>query len=395
MRVYFSPNGMALGHAGRCVPIARRLINNGDEVLFSTYGDAIDFVKAAGMPVVSGPSMGLIESPDGTIEMLRTSIQWPKYVWVFLRQVIWEIKLLRSFRPSVAVSDSRLSTVFACWLMRIPCILLLHQIKLLVPHKKALGRFKEKLKHFAEWVILYATHLFWNRSSQILVPDFPPPYTIFQSNLDVSDKLMSKVKFIGQIIEKPPHLLPTKEELRSKLGFDERPLIYVGVSGTKKEKELLAMKLEKIFSDFPDKYNIVMTLGKPDKPDSFMKKGNLRIYNWITNRYSLIKACDLLISRSGHNTLAESMYYGKPSILIPTPAHTEHQENSKSAERMGISKVIQQRDLEHNILLESVEEILNHSQYRARIKQVQKKISNLDAIQSTIDFIHQLAKNEC
>ena len=389
MRVYFSPNGMALGHAGRCVPIARKLINNGDEVLFSTYGDAVGFVKAAGMPVVRVPRMGIVDSPVGSIVMLRTIIRWPIYVWIFLKQVISEIKLLRSFKPSVAVSDSRLSTVLACWLLRIPCILLLHQIKLLVPHKKKLSRVKEALKHFAEWFILYATHLFWNRSTEILVPDFPPPYTIFKSNLDVSEKLMNKVKFIGHIIEKPQSLLPSQEELREKLGFDGRPLIYVGVSGTKKERELLAMRLDEIFSGFPDKYNIVMTLGNPDKPDNFVEKGNLRIYNWITDRYPLIKACDLLISRSGHNTLAEAMYYGKPSILIPTPAHTEHQENSKSAERMGIAKVVQQNDLSKNILLESVEDILNHSDCKTRIVRIQKKISNLDAVKSVTDLVHQ------
>ncbi|MBS7251819.1 MAG: hypothetical protein KIH08_14700 [Candidatus Freyarchaeota archaeon] len=394
MKVYFSPNGMALGHAGRCVPIAKKLVNNGDEVLFSTYGDAVDFVKAAGIPVTRVPKMGLVESLDGTIEMLRTSIQWPKYVWIFLKQYISEIKLLRRFKPDVAVSDSRLSTVLACWLLRIPCILLLHQIKLLVPHKKRLSKFKEKLKHFAEWVILYFTHLLWNRSTKILVPDFPPPYTIFKSSLEVPEKLLNKVKFIGQVIDRPPHQLPSKEVLRSKLGFDSRPLIYVGISGTKKERELLAIKLEEIFSQFPAKYNIVMTLGKPDKPDTFIEKNSLRIYNWVTDRYSLIKACDLLVSRSGHNTLAESMYYGKPSILIPTPAHTEHQENSKSAERMGIAKVIQQNELSKSKMLEYVEEVLNHSQYRNRIKWVQKKISNLDAIQTVIDLIHQLGNRE-
>jgi len=391
MRVYFAPNGMALGHAGRCVPIAKRLVDNGDEVLFSTYGDAIDFVKAAGMPVVSVPRMALVESPDGTIEMLRTSIQWPKYVWIFLKQLVAEIKLLKRFKPNVAVSDSRLSTVFACWLLRVPCILLLHQIKLLIPHKKVLSRFKEGLKHFAEWVILYATHLLWNRSSKILVPDFPPPYTIFKSNLNVPDKLMKKVEFIGQVIEKTPDMLPSKEELRKELGVDERPLIYAGVSGTRKERELLAMKLEEIFREFPYKYNIIMTLGKPDEPDKFVEKGNLRIYNWISDRYSLIKACDLIISRSGHNTLAESMYYGKPSILIPTPAHTEHQENSKSAERMGIAKVIQQKDLSKKTLMKSVEEVLNHSEYKKRISQVQKKISNLDAINTVVNIINQFS----
>ncbi|WXG40504.1 MAG: glycosyltransferase [Candidatus Freyarchaeum deiterrae] len=389
MRVYFSPNGMALGHAGRLVPIAKKLISNGDEVLFSTYGDAVGFVKAAGMPVVSVPRMGLVESPDGTIEMLKTSIRWPKYVWIFMKQVISEIRLLNSFKPSVAVSDSRLSTVLACWLLRIPCLLLLHQIKLLVPHKKKLSSFKEKLKHFAEWFILYTTHLLWNRSTKILVPDFPPPYTIFKSNLDVPEKLMSKVEFVGHVIEEPQSLLPSQKDLRKKLGFDDRPLIFVGVSGTKKERELLAMRLDEIFSEFPDEYNIVMTLGRPDKPDNFVQKGNLRIYNWVTDRYPLIKACDLVVSRSGHNTLAESMYYGKPSILIPTPAHTEHQENSKSAERMGIAKVVQQKDLSKNILLESVEEILNHSEYKTRINRIQKKISNLDAIQSIIDAVYQ------
>ncbi|MEM3586040.1 MAG: glycosyltransferase, partial [Candidatus Jordarchaeaceae archaeon] len=204
--------------------------------------------------------------------------------------------------------------------------------------------------------------------------------------------LMNKAEFIGQIIEKHNSLLPSQEELKKKLGFDNRPLIYVGVSGTKKERELLALRLDEIFREFPDKYNIVMTLGNPGEPDNFLERGNLRIYNWVTDRYSLIKACDLLISRSGHNTLAEAMYYGKPLILIPTPAHTEHQENSRSAERMGIAKVIQQKDLSKDLLLENVEEILNHSKYKTRISRIQKKISKLDAIKSVVDLIYSLAK---
>ncbi len=391
MKVYFAPNGMALGHAGRCVPIAKKLASKGIQVLFSTYGDAVEFIKASGLPVVTVPEIKLIEGEDGTVEMLQTSIRWPKYVAVFIRQLIREIELLRSFRPDVVVSDSRLSPVLASALLRIPCILLLHQIKLIIPHKKPLSKIKRKLKAFGEWIILNVLWLMWSRSTRILVPDFPPPYTIAKEHVNVPVKFLKKVRFIGQIIDKMAYELPDKEEVKRKLGFDGRPLIYIGISGTKKERKAINKILRRIIHDFPKDYQIIMSTGDPGGVREVYRGNGVRIFNWLPDRYAVLKSCDLVISRSGHNTIAESMYYGVPLILIPTPAHTEHQMNAKSAEEMGVAKVIQQDELNRETLLKAVREVLESNLIRKRVIKIQEKLLKNNSIQEVINEIILLA----
>lgn len=394
MRVYFAPNGMALGHVGRCAPIAKRLMEKGAQVLFSTYGDAVDLAYALGFPVVKVPEIKLVEGEDGTIEMLQTSIRWPKYVVAFLKQLVCEIRNIKRFKPDVVVSDSRLSPIFASLLLGIPCLLLLHQIRLFIPHKKPLSKIKMKLKAFGEWVILHILWLMWSRCTSMIVPDFPPPYTIAREHVAVPMKFLRKVKFVGQIIDKLPHELPSKEEAKRMLGFDGRPLIYIGVSGTRAERKAINRILLDVASRFPEKYQVIMSMGDPGEVREVFRKNGVKVYNWVPDRYLVLKACDLVVSRSGHNTIAESMYYGVPSVLIPTPAHTEHEMNARSVEAMGIAKVIRQNDLSYETLLKAIDDVLGDGSYKARAEFIQKRVLENNSVELIIREILLLANSK-
>ncbi|MEM1659326.1 MAG: glycosyltransferase [Candidatus Jordarchaeales archaeon] len=391
MKVYFAPNGMALGHAGRCLPIAKRLRELGAQILFSTYGDAVEFISALRLPVVKVPEIKLVEGRDGTIEMLQTSIRWPKYLLTFIKQLVCEIRNIKGFKPDVVVSDSRLSPILASILLGVPCVLLLHQIKLLIPHKKPLGKVKMKIKSFGEHIILCILWLMWSRSTSMLVPDFPFPYTVAKEHLKIPVKFLRRVKFVGQIIDKLPHELPSKEEAKRMLGFDERPLIYVGISGTRIERDSLNALLLDIISRLPEKYQVIMSMGYPGEVKEVFRKDGVRVYNWIPDRYLVLKACDVVVSRSGHNTIAESMYYGVPSILIPTPAHTEHEMNARSAEAMGIAKVIRQKDLNRETLLKAISDILEDGSYRERAARIQKEILKNNSVDLVVREIISLS----
>ncbi|MFX1486943.1 MAG: UDP-N-acetylglucosamine--N-acetylmuramyl-(pentapeptide) pyrophosphoryl-undecaprenol N-acetylglucosamine transferase [Promethearchaeota archaeon] len=391
IRAYFSPNGVALGHAGRCVPIAQQIQGYGGRVLFSTYGDAVDFVKAAMLPVVRGPAIRFEEMGDGTVAMLETAVKWPKHVYTFIRQLGNEIRLIRGFKTDVVISDSRLSPVFAAWGLNVPCVLLLHQLKMLIPHRTKLTPFKMKLKAFGEKIILYDTSLFWHRSDIILVPDFPPPFTIAKANLEIPQKLMKNVRLIGQVISKRPEQYPSREELKEQLGFDDRPLIFAAIAGTRLEKKQLTEILVDIFSRFPNDYQIAMTRGIPGKIDvPVMKRDNLKVYDWVSDRYKLLKAADLVVSRAGHNTIAECMYYGKPMILIPTPAHTEHQSNAESVERLKFGEVIQQQDLTFEMLMNGLKSLMDNVEVKRSISRIQKKILKLNAVNTVLETIVKL-----
>ncbi|MHA1238609.1 MAG: glycosyltransferase [Candidatus Odinarchaeia archaeon] len=395
MKIYFAPNGVALGHAGRCLPIARKLLSLGNKVVFSTYGDAYGFIKTAGFPVLKVPEIKFEETPEGVVAMLETSIKWPKHIWTFLNQLRREIRQMKQIKPSVIVSDSRLSPVFASYLLGIPCILLLHQLRLLIPHRKELTPFKMKLKRFGELIIMHNMSLYWNRADTILVPDFPPPYSIAKENLDVPRKLFKKVEFIGQVIEKRPEELPEQNEIKRELGLDDRPLIYAAIAGTLLEKKRFNDLLMDAFSKFPDKYQIIVTRGLPKSGQADVpvySSDNIQVYNWVSDRFKLIKAADLVISRAGHNTISECIYYGKPMVLIPTPAHTEHQGNAKSALRMGIATVIQQKDLTPDVLLSAVNEIFETEEAINNVMRVRRAVARLNAIDAVLNKISQLVK---
>jgi UDP:flavonoid glycosyltransferase YjiC (YdhE family) len=44
MRIYFGVCGIGLGHVGRCIPIANRLREMGNDVAFSTYSEAVNYI---------------------------------------------------------------------------------------------------------------------------------------------------------------------------------------------------------------------------------------------------------------------------------------------------------------------------------------------------------------
>ena len=370
--IYFAPNGIALGHAGRCLPIAKKILSMGGRVVFSTYGDAVGFVKEAGFKVLNVPRLKFEETADGSVAMLETSLKWPLHILTFFKQMEAEIINLKKFKADVIVSDSRLSPLFAGKLLNIPRILLLHQIRMLIPHRKTLTRVQNKLKRFGEDIIMYDTRIFWSSSNIILAPDFPFPYTIAKDNLNVPKKMLRNVEFIGQVISKRPEELPDKEEIREKLGLDDRPLIYAGVAGTALEKKILNRILTDILIKLPKDYQVILTRGLPSKPDvPVYEKDNIKIFN----------------------SIAECFYYGKPSILIPTPAHTEHQGNAKSVERMGVSKVLQQGEVNFKTLLGTIEEALNDSKMMSRVERVRRAVSKFNAVNSVVNKIDYFTRN--
>ncbi|MDD1766865.1 MAG: hypothetical protein LUQ00_03010, partial [Candidatus Methanomethyliaceae archaeon] len=147
MRIYFAPCGMALGHAGRCIPVAKTFRERGHSVFFSTYGEAVDFIKKTGFPVEGVPPIRFYEKEDGTLNFRRTLSIGPKSLLIFARQTGAELNLIEHFKPDLIISDSRLSTVLAARMRRINLVLILHQLRVMIPHLKPITRkYKQDIK---------------------------------------------------------------------------------------------------------------------------------------------------------------------------------------------------------------------------------------------------------
>ena len=392
MKVYFAPCGIGLGHVGRCVPIARKLMEKKAEVLFSTYREGIRYIEREKIPLVKAPPIGFQVKPDGTVDFKQTAVNPGPFLASFtlLKQVNAEIRAIEKFKPDIVVSDSRISPLLAARILGIPRICILNQFQLIIPRKKRFLR----LAKFADFITLTIIGKMWTSGNTVLIPDFPKPYTICTGNLNIPKSYRKNVKLIGPILPVHPDTLPKEGELRRKLKLSvDKPIIFAPISGPVRERAFLTGILRKLLLDFPKDYEIVMSLGYPNANDKPIRHSNLTIYKWISNRFEYLKAADIIISRAGHGTITHCMCYGKPMILIPTPSHTEQLSNAKQAEILGVAKTIQQEELNKERLLKSVKEILNSS-IPERLKEIQKEVLNYDGLEKAAETIIQIAENK-
>ena len=99
-----------------------------------------------------------------------------------------------------------------------------------------------------------------------------------------------------------------------------------------------------------------------------------------------MNSSDIIVSRSGAMTITEISTIGKPAIFIPFPFATEnHQEyNARVLENAGAARVILDKDLNAEILTETLHDMLSDKNKLIQMGQNAKKI----AIPDTLDRIY-------
>jgi UDP-N-acetylglucosamine--N-acetylmuramyl-(pentapeptide) pyrophosphoryl-undecaprenol N-acetylglucosamine transferase len=385
MKIYFAPCGIGLGHVGRSIPIAKRLVEKGNHVIFSTYREGIGYVEREQFPLIKAPPIGFQVKPDGSIDFRQTAINPGPFLASFtlLDQINSEIRTIEGYGPDVIVSDSRASTLLAGRLLRIPRVCILNQFQPIVPRRTR----NLRLARFADVVTLTIIGRIWTSGNTVLIPDFPEPYTISVGNLTIPKSYRKNVNLIGPILSTRPNDLPTKKELIRKLGLStSEPIIFAPLSGPTSEKAFVTGMLRKILLEFPDDYEIIMSYGYPNADDKPIRHGNLTIFKWVPNRFEYLKACDLTIARAGHGTITQSMCYGKPMIIIPTPGHTEQISNARQAEEIGVAKFILQNRLSREKLLSTVREALGSGMVE-RAAEVQGEALKHDGLENAVNNV--------
>ena len=393
MRIYFGVCGIGLGHAGRCIPIAEKLVEKDAEVLFSTYRDGVKYIQQSGFPVVKAPAVGFVVKADGTVDF-RQTVANPGPIlasFTLTQQIETEIRFMRAFKPDVVISDSRVSPLLAAKMLDIPDVCILNQFQIIIPRRSRLLRLAKLVDTGALAMI---GKLWTSGATHLMIPDFPPPYVLSEGNLRIPKAYQKRVKLIGPVLPVHPDDLPSKEELRSKLGLDvDSKLIFLPISGPAKERAYITGLLRQIILDLPEDYHVVMSLGYPNTSITPIQKGNVSVYGWIPNRFEYLKACDLVVSRAGHGTITQSICYGKPMVLIPTPSHTEQVNNALRVKELGIAEVLNQEDVSKDTLIEVIDKMLSDASYQKRNEEIQKEISGLNGLNTAVETILQVAQN--
>ena len=386
-KVFFSPCGIGLGHVGRVLPIAEELFRRGAEVMFSTYLEGVDFVRERGFPVVSAPALSLESDSTGRIDLRATAVsQGVPALRRFMQQITSEAEYMKAFEPDIVFSDSRLSSVIAGKLLGLPVALMLNQFFPMVPR----GKQSQTLLQIFDGGVMTLLGRGWAASDVILIPDFPEPYTISLASLRVPKAYRHLVKMVGFILPRKPEEVEDTGRVREEAGANgDQRLIYAAISGPRQEREPLIRLLTPIFEGFPEGYRIVMSKGVPGGGSEPSTSGALTTIPWVADRFEYLKACDLVVCRGGHNTIMQSICYGRPAIIVPTPNHTEQYLNAKRAMELGFAEALNQEDLTRDRLLEIAERLLSDSVYKERLDEMASK-GFADGLENTVSAISEL-----
>jgi UDP-N-acetylglucosamine--N-acetylmuramyl-(pentapeptide) pyrophosphoryl-undecaprenol N-acetylglucosamine transferase len=389
--LYIGPCGLGLGHITRCDAIARALSNEGVDVLFSSYLDALDYLKRSGFTYFSAIPLSFRTREDGTIDPKMTMSQNGVTVglWGFIRQLIGEVRQISAFEPDVVISDTRISTLIAAFILRKPRILILNQYSVQMPKDDRKHRLADRPMLFAAkiiWRYISAMlELAWGVSDLIIVPDLKAPYTVSRYNLAIPPGIMRKVRLVG-----PLTLSKVNIPNVARHSGIARPLVFACVSGPATDRKYLVNKLTDILRKFPGDYELILSCGDPNGSFGENMIGNLAVHEWMTEQsyWKTFERADVIVSRAGHETIMKAISKGKPLVLIPPPNHTEQANNAKRAEELGVAVVLDQSRLDTEELARAISSSLKDKKENAR--RLSETLGSKSGIGAVVEAVSQI-----
>ena len=386
---------MGLGHITRCERIAREFSSRGDDVIFSSYLDGLDYLRRTGLRYFSAFPISFRTREDGTIDpkLTATGNGVTVGLWKFVKQLLGEIKQIGRCQPDVVISDTRVSTLLAAILLRRPTCLILNQYSVQMPNHTNPGGLDRVMLLLGRIIWKYASTLLglvWGMSDAIIVPDLEYPYTISAYNLSIPPRIARKARLVGPMSQKAPKPIPN--------GLPSRPAksqttVFACVSGPATDRRHLVRLLSHVLREFPEEWRVVLSCGDPKGSSIPRREGNLTVFEWMNETLygETFKNAGVIIARGGHETIMKAVAHGKPLVLIPPPNHTEQTNNARRAAELGVGLVLPQGSLDRDILVKTVSESMERCGERAA--EMSRILSAHGGTEEVVETVYGLVRN--
>jgi UDP-N-acetylglucosamine--N-acetylmuramyl-(pentapeptide) pyrophosphoryl-undecaprenol N-acetylglucosamine transferase len=184
-------------------------------------------------------------------------------------------------------------------------------------------------------------------------------------------------------------------------GRKSEPTIYI--TGGSSGSHAINVLIEGCVGKLLRKFNIIHQTGASGQYKDFERLSELRdnLQDELKSGYKLVKfiepskvadflnTADLVISRSGMNTITELIYFGKPSMLIPLP-YGQHQEQLKNAvfmKKLGLAEIVEQNETSPVKLYSKISEMFDNINLYKKNADLGKKLIDINAADKIIEVI--------
>ncbi|EPB75471.1 glycosyltransferase family 28 protein [Ancylostoma ceylanicum] len=166
------------------------------------------------------------------------------------------------------------------------------------------------------------------------------------------------IKYVGGSTLHDPKALP--EDLDKLLNERSATVLFSlgSIAQSKDMPSWLKNDIIETFASFPNVTFIWKYEG--DDTSSFNAVPNIHPMKWVPQTDLLAdKRLSLFITHGGMNSMLESMFHGKPMIVIPL--FGDQQLNSKNVIRIGTGMLVDRNNLNKNTLTEAIQRTLGNN----------------------------------
>ena len=293
LSVIVAPLNWGLGHATRCIPIIKNLINYNCRVILCGNGNSLKLLQQE-FPDIESIALSdyeIIYSKSGVLFPVKMFFQLPKFYNSIIRDKSAAEKIYKSFKPDIIISDNR----YGFYHPEAHNIFISHQLQPQLP--KGIGIVKN---------IIYSKLNEWmNNFEEIWAPDFEDEPNL-SGDLSHGFALNKKVKFCGPL-----------SRFSNVSNSNNNGLPIAIISGPEPQRT----QFENLMFDFftLKKINAIIVGGKPDS-SLFFEKDSIVYYSHLDSDKlaELIIDAPFVISRSGYSSIMDYFVLNKKAVLIPT-----------------------------------------------------------------------------
>jgi len=298
-KLLVAPLDWGLGHATRCVPVIRDLLNNSCEVWLAGEGAQEKLLREEFPSLTFLPLKGYRIKYGKSGLTTKILLQIPAILRSIKEENVWLKEQVGKYGFDAVISDNR----YGLYHQDILSVFITHQLCI----KSSLGDWSEKI--LQKW-----NYKFIDRFDECWVPDEERENNL-AGELSHPVKLPSiPVKYIG----------PLSRFEKKNIGEIKDHLLIV-LSGPEPQRTILENRIIDQIVNYPATATIVR--GLPGEKNIIPSTNTICFYNHLSleELNNEVMKAEFVISRTGYSTIMDIAALQKKSILVPTPGQTEQE----------------------------------------------------------------------
>ncbi len=304
-KVLLCPLDWGIGHASRSVPVIRKLLEAGLEVIIAADHRPYEFLRKEfpDLQIIRFPGKK-IRYPKGSGFVWKMILSAPAFLASFRQEHRQLLKIAEACRADFIISDNR----YGCWHPTKPSVFITHQLELetpgaIMPFRRVAGIILER---------------YIRRYRECWIPDFELHRGI-AGNLSHPSRLPQNAKYIGILSRFSPGNREPGDFIAP--DFD----LMVMLSGPEPQRTILE---EKILGQLRNiTLRAIIVRGITEREEAAVIDGHIHLYSHLKTSLmqEYMQRSALILARSGYSTIMDVITLGKPAIFIPTPGQTEQE----------------------------------------------------------------------